>query len=308
MVSFVNRHKKLVIILLIVLVLIFLVKGFISFRNSGGNSDGSEDETVEDDGGSADDEDLLTTDSMIMQSQAELVSAYGKLPDGYLWDFDGQLLSQGDKSMSAEEVLYAYINGLKSLDLSSAQKFSRDSLVVETYESYFDSTDKVTDYYDQFIRDMYRRALLSLQIVGIEDTAVFVENKQVFTVKARMLDLTKKDFWYKDKTKIYEALELYGSTEDDSTRAEIYLYDYIRDYWSGDDVPMRDVTFDITVEKYPDLDTGWLVSIDTDIDNACKYSEGTIVVSFIQNEFAQNGVDYLNELRNGGNGEKTGKE
>ena len=142
-------------------------------------------------------------DSLLMQMQPDLIKSYGKLPDGYIWNLDGTLLSLGDKSMSAEEVVYAYLNGLKSLDFSSVQKFSRDSVVVNTYENYFTELNKSTDYNDSFIRNIYRESLLSMQIDGIVNTSVFAENKQVFTVKVNMLDLTKKDFWLNDNCLLY---------------------------------------------------------------------------------------------------------
>lgn len=235
-------------------------------------------------------------DSLLMQMQPDLIKSYGKLPDGYIWNLDGTLLSLGDKSMSAEEVVYAYLNGLKSLDFSSVQKFSRDSVVVNTYENYFTELNKSTDYNDSFVRNIYRESLLSMQIDGIVNTSVFAENKQVFTVKVNMLDLTKKDFWLNDKEEIYKNLKIYSSDQSDSTKAEIYLYDYISRFYASGEADRRDVTFDITLQKYPDLDTGWLVSIDTDIDSACRYADGKLVVSYINEQFGKEGLDYLDAL------------
>lgn len=240
--------------------------------------------------------DQNSDDSLLMQMQPDLIKSYGKLPDGYIWNLDGTLLSLGDKSMSAEEVVYAYLNGLKSLDFSSVQKFSRDSVVVNTYENYFTELNKSTDYNDSFIRNIYRESLLSMQIDGIVNTSVFAENKQVFTVKVNMLDLTKKDFWLNDKEEIYKNLKIYSSDQSDSTKAEIYLYDYISRFYASGKADRRDVTFDITLQKYPDLDTGWLVSIDTDIDSACRYADGKLVVSYINEQFGKEGLDYLDAL------------
>lgn len=236
------------------------------------------------------------SDSMLMSMQEDLVQSYGKLPDRYIWNIDGTLMSQGDKDMTAEEVVYSYLNGLRTLDISTAQKYSRDSTVVSTYEGYFNEQDRNTDYTDTFLRNMYRQALLSFQVKGIVNSSVFAENKQVFTVKVKMLDLTQKDFWYADKEKIYKDLKLYSSDESDSTKADIYLYDYISSYYERDDCKMRDVTFDLTVQRYPDLDTGWLVSIDTDVDSACRYADGNIVVNYIYDMYQNEGLEYLQEL------------
>ena len=140
---------------------------------------------------------------------------------------------------------------------------------------------------------MYRQSLLSIQIDGIENSSNFAENKMVFTVKAKMLDLTQKDFWKGDKLEIYKNLKVYDSDESDSTRADIYLYDYISRYYSSDDAELRDVTFDLTVQRYPDLNTGWLVSVDTDVDSACRYADGKLVVSYIHELYRDEGEEYL---------------
>lgn len=239
--------------------------------------------------------DSEVTDSLLLQMQDDLIKTYGQVPDGYIWDIDGTLLSLGDPDMTAEEVVYAYLNGIRTLDISSAQRYSRDSMVISTYESYFDETNRNTDYTDQFLRNMYREALLSMEIEGIENASVFAENMQVFTVKVKMLDLTLKDFWFDDKMEIYRNLRVYDSDQNDSTRAEMYLYDYISNYYSSDDAAMRETTFDLTVQRYPDLNTGWLVSIDTDIDSACRYADGTLVVSYINEMYRDEGLDLLEE-------------
>lgn len=239
--------------------------------------------------------DSEVTDSLLLQMQDDLIKTYGQVPDGYIWDIDGTLLSLGDPDMTAEEVVYAYLNGLRTLDISSAQRYSRDSMVISTYESYFDETNRNTDYTDQFLRNMYREALLSMEIEGIENASVFAENMQVFTVRVKMLDLTLKDFWFDDKMEIYRNLRVYDSDQNDNTRAEMYLYDYISNYYSSDDAAMRETTFDLTVQRYPDLNTGWLVSIDTDIDSACRYADGTLVVSYINEMYRDEGLDLLEE-------------
>lgn len=289
MVKWMQKHWVMSIVIFAVFALIFITSGVIRTRNQQNTevtsttvSSQNEDKT-----GSSNSE-----DSILMRQQSELIAKYGSLPEGYLWDLDGTLLSQGDKSMSAEEVLYAYINGLKSLDFSMAQKYSRNSRVVETYSGYFDSMNSNTDYSDAFYRNMYKQALLSMQVLGIESNSIFADNKQVFTVRIQMLDLTDKTFWVKDKYYIYQSLRVYS--EEDSTKADLFLYDYILNYYKSEEAATREVTFDITLEKYIDLDTGWLVSIDTDIDNACKYSDGTPVIRYIKEMYNSEGRDMIN--------------
>lgn len=288
MIKWMQKHWVMSIVIFAVFALIFIISGVIRTRNqqkeevpSTTVSSQNEDKT-----GSSNSE-----DSILMRQQPELIAKYGNLPEGYLWDLDGTLLSQGDKSMSAEEVFYAYINGLKSLDFSMAQKYSRNSRVVETYSGYFDSMNTNTDYSDAFYRNMYKQALLSIQVLGIESNSIFADNKQVFTVRVQMLDLTDKTFWVKDKYYIYQSLRVYS--EEDSTKADLFLYDYILNYYKSEEAATREVTFDITLEKYIDLDTGWLVSIDTDIDNACKYRDGTPVIRYIKEMYNSEGRDLI---------------
>ena len=288
MIKWMQKHWVMSIVIFVVFALIFIISGVIRTRNQQkaevpSTTVSSQNENKPNSSNSE--------DSILMRQQSELIAKYGNLPEGYLWDLDGTLLSQGDKSMSAEEVLYAYINGLKSLDFSMAQKYSRNSRVVETYSGYFDSMNTNTDYSDAFYRNMYKQALLSIQVLGIESNSIFADNKQVFTVRVQMLDLTDKTFWVKDKYYIYQSLRVYS--EEDSTKADLFLYDYILNYYKSEEAATREVTFDITLEKYIDLDTGWLVSIDTDIDNACKYSDGTPVIRYIKEMYNSEGRDLI---------------
>lgn len=291
----VKRNLAILIIVLIVLVLIIRgVAGTKEKSKKQEETDAYTEQLLE----QAKQGDAEVSDSLLIQMQDDLIKTYGQVPDGYVWDIDGELLSLGDKSMTAEDVVYSYMNGLRTLDFSTVQKYSRSSMVVDTYEGYFSETDKNTDYTDQFLRNMYREALLSMQVKEIENSSVFAENKQVFSVKVSMLDLTDKDFWYDDRVEIYKNLQTYDSDQADSTRAEMYLYDYIADYYASPDASKREVTFDLTVQRYPDLNTGWLVSVDTDVDNACRYADGKLVVSYIQEMYRDEGQDVL-EIVNG---------
>lgn len=295
MFDFIKNNKKVLVIAGGVLVVFILIKGGVSARNEKIKQEEADKLTeqllAEANEGVTSDE----GDSLLMQMQPELVKSYGKVPEGFIWESDGSLLSLGDKSMSAEDVVYAYLRGLSSLDISTVERYSRSSKVVESYSTYFDDKNKNTDYMDQFLRTMYKESLLSLQIKGIESNAVFAANKQVFTVKVSMLDLTNKDFWKKDEMEIYKNLYLYDQDEADTTKSDIYLYNYISDYYKSDNAVLRDVTFDITVQKYPDLDSGWLVSIDNDVDDACSYKDGKLVVSYIKEMYRNSGRDKVLE-------------
>lgn len=232
------------------------------------------------------------TDEFLINAQDNLIEKFGRPPEGFIWDYDGTTLSIGDPNLTSEEVVYSFIRALALLDFGSAQKYSRGSSVVETYAEYFDSNlSDVFDYKDQFDRNMYKEAIMSLQVEGITDSAVFAENKRVYTVKASMIDLTDKDFWQQDKDTLFDELYKYNKIEDDDTKLDLRLYDYILGYYQSPDPVRRDVTFDITVERYPDLNSGWLVSIDKDIDLNCQYSDGVAVLAYIKelfNEYSLN--------------------
>ena len=291
-----GNKKTLTIIALVSFALIFFVGGFISKKKQ---------EKIEEENQKWIDEQLAemeksqkdVSDNMLLSMQSDLIKSYGKLPEGYIWDIDGTLLSKGDKDLSAEEVVYAYLNGLRTLDMSMVQKYSRGSVVMNTYEGYFNEANKNTDYTDQFMRNMYRESLLSMEIKGIDNSSVFAEDKQVFTVTVNMLDLTNKSFWEEDRLDIYKTLDIYSSEEADSAKSDMYLYDYILQYYKSDDAVKRDVQFDLTVQRYPDLETGWLVSIDTDVDLACRYADGKLVVSYIKDMYIKEGLDILREIK-----------
>ena len=232
------------------------------------------------------------TDAYLMSMQTELRKSFGTPPKGFIWDLNGNTISLGDKSMSSEDVLYAYIRALSTLDMATAQKYSRDAKVVETYNDYFSKENaNQSDYQEQFMRSMYKQALTSMEITGIESSSKFANNKVVYTVKLTMLDLTDKDFWEKDKNILYKNMLGYESKENDSTKLEILLYDYILKYYKSEDAVKRNVTFDVTLQRYPDIDSGWLVSIDKDIDDAARYSNGTLVTNYITEQFRQWMID-----------------
>lgn len=298
--GFLEGHKKVVIIgVVALLVIVYLINGVMSTRKEQAKQEESDKLTEEllaqANSGTGNDD-----DSILMQMQPDLIKTYGKVPEGFIWETDGTVLSLGDKSMSAEDVVYAYFRGLTSLDISTVERYSRDSMVVSTYGNYFNEQNKNTDYTDQFLRNMYRECLLSMQIEGIESESVFAENKKVYTVKAKMLDLTDKDFWKVDQDEIYNNLYLYDSDEADTAKSDMYLYDYILEYYKSDLAGLREVTFDITVQRYPDLDSGWLVSVDTDVNDACQYKDGKLVVSYIRDMYRNVGRDLILEQRDGG--------
>lgn len=239
------------------------------------------------------------TDAYLMSMQPELRKSFGTPPNGFIWDLNGKGISLGDKSKSSEDVLYSYIRALSTLDLATAQKYSRDAKVVETYNDYFSKANaNQADYQEQFMRNMYKLALTSMEITGVESSSKFASNKSVYTVTISMLDLTAKDFWESDRENLFKKLSGYESKENDSTKLEIFIYDYILNYYKTPTAVKRTVSMDITLERYPDIDSGWLVSIDKDIDDAAKYNNGTLVTNYITEQFRQWSIENRSKSTN----------
>lgn len=239
------------------------------------------------------------TDAYLMSMQPELRKSFGTPPKGFIWDLNGKGISLGDKSKSSEDVLYSYIRALSTLDLATAQKYSRDAKVVETYNDYFSKANaNQADYQEQFMRNMYKLALTSMEITGVESSSKFASNKSVYTVTISMLDLTAKDFWESDRESLFKKLSGYESKENDSTKLEIFIYDYILNYYKTPTAVKRTVSMDITLERYPDIDSGWLVSIDKDIDDAARYNNGTLVTNYITEQFRQWSIENRSKSTN----------
>lgn len=280
-----NEHKKITIIVVVVLIVAMVGYGVYSERRDQAMKEKADAETqkmLEESQKSNIDG---SNDNLLMTIQDDLENSFGKAPKGFIWDVDGSLLSLGDKKMSAEEVVYAYMKAVGNLDISTMQRYSRASEVVETYNGYFNDKTKNTDYTDEFIRKMYKACMQSVQVLSVENAGVFADNKKIFTVKCKMLDLTTKDFWRGEQEEIFDKLSLYDDKESDSTKADIYLYDYIIKYYNSGEAKLKTVSFDVTLQKYPDLKSGWLVSVDTDLNNAFQYKDGKLVVSYIQEEY-----------------------
>lgn len=289
-----KKWQWILVIVAAVIMLIFLILGGIDARKQQKAEQETESVTTSAVAGNVPSpQNPNSADSILLRRQSELIEKFGRLPSGYLWDVDGTLLSLGDKSMAAEDVVYAYLNGIRQLDFSTAQKFSRGSMVVSTYSEYYSTASSIaSDYSESFVRNLYRLVLLSIKVKAIESNSVFAENKQVFTITLEVLDLSDKDFWLNDKLDIYKNLYIFASAQDDGTKADQYLYDYILNYYKSGNAKTRKITVDLTVEKYPDLDTGWLVSADKDIDSACRYTDGKPVVRFIKEMYASEWMDY----------------
>lgn len=226
------------------------------------------------------------TDEMLYRIQPDLEKEYGVPPEGFIWDQQGNPISLGVSNMSSEDVVYSFIRSLTTLDMGLAQKLSRGSTVVANYAGNFTEMSNIrTDYSEDLFRDVYKVGLLSLENKGVEDSAVFADNKRVYTVKGNMVDLTDKEFWLDDRDSLFERMYEADQSQSDTTQAQLIVNEYVTDYYSSSKAKTKDVTFSITVEKYPDLNSGWLVSLDSDLDALLSYTDGVPVNQHIMTEY-----------------------
>lgn len=297
--------KKLAVVVVVVLFALMFFKGCANtvkerqaVRNSLANAEittGMDDTTDETEETVAEEVSPLYNQDLI-NKQPDLIQKYGALQEGFIWDYDGTVLSLGDKELTAEESMYAFLNGIRTLDFNSAQRYSKGSYVVSRYNDFFNSSDSRSDSYEEnFYRNMYTLVLMSLQVHGVTNIATFADNKQVFTVELEIIDLSDKDFWLDDKEEIFDTMYIYDQEEEDDSKQSQYIYEYILNYYKSPDVKKRTVTANITVEKDATLDTGWLVTIDKDVDNYCYYTDGVSINKYIMYQYRENGLEQRKE-------------
>lgn len=292
--------KKLGIIVIIVIFVLILFKGCAD--TIGGKQTYEPDTSAEyiseitDTSSTSSDNTNVVYNQALIDKQSDLVLKYGSLPTGYIWDYDGTVLALGDKSLTAEETMYAFLNGIRTLDFSSAQLYSRGSYVINRYNTFYSASESRDDSYEEnFYRNMYTLVLMSMQTHKVTNTATFANDKQVFTVELEIIDLSDKDFWKDDADEIYNNLYVYEQDEDDDSKSEQYIYDYILSYYKSADVKKKVIIVNLTLEKDATLDTGWLVTIDKDIDNYCYYTDGVSVNKYIMYQYRNVGREAIRE-------------
>ncbi|PGF05116.1 hypothetical protein [Bacillus toyonensis] len=214
--------------------------------------------------------------------QEKLVKKHGAPKKGFRWTDDGKLQAIGDKGMTSEDVIYAYVRGLSTLDFSNAQRYSYKTDVVKSYQGFYEAEQDFT-YNKNFQKGMYKQVLLSLRPNKIEDTALFADYKTSITMNIELLDLSNKDFWLKDKDKIFQDLKKYKVNERDTTKMKDYLFNYVLSYYSGEKPKTRNVKVNFVMQQT--MDGSWLVTNDAELDALAKYQDGEIVVNQILDQF-----------------------
>lgn len=227
------------------------------------------------------------TNSDLAMMQKTLEKRYGTPPDGFVWNDDGTLLSLGIAGMESDDSVYTFMRSISTLDMGTAAQMSRKSTVVKSYTAYYDTLNNKEkgDYASVYEKGAYRASMMSLQVEGLQDTSVFANDRRVYTVNAKVIDLTDKDFWLKDKNTIFENIWKYREDQKDNVKAEQYLTEYLMKHYESGDAALQDISFGLTVEKYPDLNTGWLVSIDQELDDKIRYSQGVSTYDYIMDQY-----------------------
>ena len=212
--------------------------------------------------------------------QQSLVEQYGEPPEGFKWDILGNLVALSSDDMSAEDVIHTYIRSISILDFATAQRYASSSKIYDTYNNYYDEiTNVVTDYYNQFLRKQYTFAIQSIENLGIESTATMADGTQVMSVKLNVLDLTDKDFWRDDMQEIYRQMRVFGESEEDDTKRDQYLYDYIYSKYEDGTIGKREVVCDFKVGKQKN--GGWLITDDSELNAYLKYDQGNDIAQYI---------------------------
>lgn len=221
------------------------------------------------------------------QIQQQLAQQFGDAPEGFEWGYTGELVPLGnDDEATCEDVVYMYIRALSILDFSTAERYSIDSAVIKDYQNYYGVvSNSITNYYDNFLRKQFKASLTSLEVESIKDTAVFSDGTEYVTLVVNALDLQDKDFWRGIEKDLWEQLRVYKETEEDDTKMEQYVYNYILDCYEDGTIGKRKYTIELVVGK--GNGSGWLVSGDKELDAILTYENGIDVANYIIDAFEE---------------------
>ena len=221
------------------------------------------------------------------QIQQQLAQQFGDAPEGFEWGYTGELVPLGnDDEATCEDVVYMYIRALSILDFSTAERYSIDSAVIKDYQNYYGIvSNSITNYYDNFLRKQFKASLTSLEVESIKDTAVFSDGTEYVTLVVNALDLQDKDFWRGIEKDLWEQLRVYKETEEDDTKMEQYVYNYILDCYEDGSIGKRKYTIELVVSK--GNGSGWLVSGDKELDAILTYENGIDVANYIIDAFEE---------------------
>lgn len=224
----------------------------------------------------------VSTQQSYNTDEARLNKKCGKAPSGFRWGEGCVTIATGQMGLSDEDVLYTYLRSLSLLDIETAEKYSYKTEVINSYSKMY-SAETEYSFTNEFKRSMYTETLQSMVIQGIAKRAPFADKRRVITMNIQLIDTSDKDFWVKDKKKIFDNLNKYKISENDTSKAKEYLFKYVREYYGSDKSVKKTVEVPITVEQT--TDGNWLVVNDSSLDAICKFQDGDTIVAYILEQF-----------------------
>lgn len=208
----------------------------------------------------------------------------GEPPAGFRWGDGCTQIAVGKEGMSDEDVLFTYLRALSLLDLETAEKYSYKTDVIKQYSKLYD-VEKDYSFLNEFKRAMYTETLGSMQLQGISKRTPFADKRRVIHMKVNMYDMQDRDFWLKDKDKIFDALSKYKVSESDTGKAKEYLFQYTKDYFASGKAKRKVIEIPITVEQT--TDGTWLVVDDSTLNAICDSGDSETIVNYILERYSR---------------------
>lgn len=221
---------------------------------------------------------------------------------GYYDDY-GNRYEIGQTDVAFDDMIFNYLKSVAMLDFSAAYNYlvsQESSTVINNYlqNSVDDSlagnsvdTDTIT-----FNRKIYKQFLLSIEVLGIEDT-VYAGDSNIVTVNIRHKDFTNLDFWRKDYDTIMNTLldinENSNSYDDIETQTTDYLVKYILNAFDNENAPTRESEIEIVLTK--NNMGAWQISSDADLAKLAQDNNGSYIVENIDHEFTTYYADWKQE-------------
>ncbi len=223
--------------------------------------------------------------SLEEQIQQQLRAKYGIPPEGFQWDYQGNLVAIASiEDLSAEDIVYTYLQSIHMMDFATAQRVAAKSAIITMVDDYYsDVSNALVTTSDMFKRRVIKLTLDRMSIDGISNTIVQADGTYIFTVDITCLDLSNKDFWREDEQEIYQTMYVYDKTETDSTKKEQFIYDYIYDAYNKDACGYKTFSVDIKVGKANG--GGYLVVDDTSLRKVLLYEDGVDAASYINLQY-----------------------
>lgn len=224
---------------------------------------------------------------------------------GY-YDKYGNRFEKGEQGVAFDDMVFNYLRAISILDFSSAYKYLTEEEASTVISDYLQNKvdDEISDgsvstNTTTFNRKIYKKFLLSIEVLGIEDT-VYAGDSNIVTVNIRHCDLTNTDFWRDDYEQVMESLidinENSNSYDEIGTETVDYLTDYILKAFSKKNAPKKESQVEIVITKN-DLGS-WQISSDSDLAELARNNNGSYIIDKIESEFRTYYEDWRDKKNN----------